>query len=183
MYHLNLGPAETVDAVEHHLEQCPHCRTELEVLSDYLDLEPTPSPPEPQALKPRTRLGDLLAVFVSQPLQPALRGGSQMARPVLASTSGDMLMFEATGITVFLELQAEDEGPQLKGQLVAEPEQQAGWSGALVDVWQDDQLQIVATVDDMGVFSCYPLQPGEIDLRIKAADGSVVVIEDIELRE
>lgn len=188
-YHLDLMPPETRSAITLHLEHCPHCRSELEALAVFLDQdaavrsEPVRSEPVPKPAAPKLRLGDLLAILVPQTSQLALRGAPDASTPILRGPSSGPLMFEVAGITIFIEMDQPHKPHNeffITGQFLAET---GLWQGALVQVWQNEVIRAVTTIDEMGQFSCGPLNLGIIDVRITAEGGSVLMIQSIRLQE
>jgi hypothetical protein len=65
------------------------------------------------------------------------------------------------------------------GQLAAEDQDQ--WTGALVEIWQGEQLQLSTTVDDLGAFRSDSMEPGSKELRITPRDGSRIVVLNLIL--
>jgi hypothetical protein len=127
---------------------------------------PQPAPPAPQ---PAPRRGWWLARPLHQAGALAVRGDS--AGP---------LMFESdAGATIFLDVLIEAAGQvALQGQLVADD--QAQWTGALVEARQGGAVRAAATIDDLGGFSCTALAAVPTELRIIRSDGRALVVPEFE---
>ncbi len=171
-YHLRLLNEQDAQAVSRHLEQCVHCRTEVETLRGFLKddlaaerpLRPAPAHTERRG---HPGLGELIARLLPQQ-QPALalRGGR----------SGPMLAETDDGTTIFLEVQP---GPVLTGQIVADD--QLRWARAFLELRQSGALKVTAELDDLGAFQCGPLDTGLTDIRITSPRGSSILLLDLEI--
>lgn len=172
-YHLAcLSPSEA-SAIAAHLSQCPHCSTELAILSDFLESTATPAvrpvylPPRPPG--PRWRVGELVAQVAPRP--PGL--ATRRAAP------REPLIAEAAGNTLMIDTEDSDGSLALIGHLVAsEPER---WLGALVELRRDNRLLATALLDEGGGFRCAAIAPGPVSMRISAPDGVAIVVAELPL--
>lgn len=164
-YHLHLLSASQMLVISQHVRECPHCTREIAQLESFLN---------DQTFKPEGNLlGQvklLLARLVGSgdtaltPAAPALRGEGK-----------GPLTFAADGIIIVLDVQPGATGTlNILGQIAADD--QAGWTGALVELRRNSLLQISTTVDDLGAFRCEGIRPGQQELRIIPKNGSIVVM-------
>lgn len=171
-FHMNLLSGSDRDRVAKHIDVCPHCQSEIGNLRAFLESDSQPkSRPMPGSMtmtwKPRY---EAIARVSRQTASMALRG----------KTSGPMMVQTASGITVFLELQSETTQTVLVGQMVAE---QQDWTGALVKVFQSQQIQATTLVSEMGDFRCTLTDTSPISLQISAENKRTIVIENLAFDE
>lgn len=151
-----------------HLQTCPRCREELQQLNDFLGEEAVI---EPVRAKPtRAPRRSWPNVWRPQPLY------GMPAFAMRGRDSSDTIMLETNGITIFVEVQTEDDGLWLAGRLVAADMQQ--WDGALVEVWQGGSLQAATSVKDSG-FRCRLRGVTPVDIRISPKTGVSLLIEQL----
>ena len=164
-YHLGLLRNEQRAAIAAHLLECPHCTRELAELRSYLrELAP---PFEPGPLE---RVKVLIARLVGggtgglAPAYAMLRGGSQ--GPVT---------LEADGILIILDARPAGDGAHvsLTGQVAAD--EQDRWTGASIELRQEEARRCTAVIDDLGAFTCGGLLPGPYELRIQPSSGPLVL--------
>ena len=160
-YHLGMLPAVQMEAIGHHLEECPHCRQEIAQLEGYLaDLAPTLQPgPLEQAVE---RVRVLIARLVSG----GMPGPMAMA-PAYAGTRGDEsgapLVYQADDVQVIVEVEADAERPDRKtvlGLVVGLDEA----SDFKAHLWQAGQRVTTTAVDELCNFVLPGLLPGEYEL-------------------
>jgi hypothetical protein len=183
------------EAVQQHLRECPHCRADLRDLYAFLEVEPPVSlilnhddslyaqakPPIPTRPKtvPRTARNSYPTVYRinGQQLglqQTALRSGG---------SSSPRFVAQLEGVTVFIEAKFDPEQPNrliLSGEVSAD--EQARWSGALLEVRQQHQLVAVALIDDNGEYQCKPVEIAKTDIRITTADGFRIILEELDFK-
>lgn len=171
-YHWQMLPPDESARVAEHVRECEGCREELDELSVFLAAENEPVVQRPQAPSSRPRLlrpGELIARLL--PSSPAMVMRGESSGPVMA---------QADGITVFLEVQTSQHQQALAGQLVAE-ENQAAWTGALVELSREGEMQMTALLDEMGGFRCEPFVRGLVELRFVSSGGRSVVLPPMDL--
>lgn len=167
---------EAADDLVAHLAICLRCRQELRDLGAVLEVEAAGLKPVQPALRP------IPAKPARRPVWQELvaRLLPQVAQPVLRGEAPDLTVAEAERITFFLAQEPGSNGQViLKGQLVAED--QATWTGALVQVFRQADLLLVTEVGEAGIFRCELPEGGPVRLRIAAAAGNVVVVPEVPL--
>jgi hypothetical protein len=169
-YHLHLLPASQMLIIGQHLRECPHCMREIAQLESFLS-EQAPNPEN--SFLGRAKL--LIAQVVNTqeltftPASAVFRGEEK-----------GPITFAAEGIVIVLDVQPATPGRvNILGQVAAD--NQNDWTGALVELRKDNQLQISTTADDLGAFQCENVIPGQQELRIVPKNGSIVVMANFEV--
>lgn len=165
-YHLGLLPAPQALVVSQHLRECLLCKQEVAVLDDFL----TGLAPETSSLgAAKVLVARLMSSQAENGLAPALRGEAK-----------GPLTFEADGVVVILDVQPGDAGTfHILGQVAADDQDK--WTGALVELRQDDELQLSTIVDDLGAFRSEDIEHGSKELQIIPKDGSLIVVSNFML--
>lgn len=169
-YQLQRLPAAQREALARHLAHCRRCRDEVALLADFLATDDAP---------PRLALESPRGL----PLLPP-RWDEVVLRPSMApydsawrgADDDSSYVFEAPGLTLFLEDHHNEEGHRIEGQLVTEEtSDQPRWSGALVELRQDESVR-TAPLDEFGEFTFDNLALSDsVTLRITNRDGETLV--------
>jgi hypothetical protein len=170
-YHLRMLPASQMLVVAQHLRECHHCTQEVAQLEGFLsDLAST----QEDSLLGKAKV--LIARLVGGQAEPGKQGEIGFA-PVVPALRGDAkgpLTFEVDDIVIILDVQPSNKGMvNILGQVAADHQEQ--WTGALVELREDGELQSSGTVDDLGAFRAESISPGFKQLRIMTKSGTVVV--------
>lgn len=176
-YFLGIVPDERRVSITEHLERCLRCRDELAEIRRFVD-EDTRLPLNQSKRNPTSPgkrsglLSELIGALV--PLHPAtVRGlrGSEKAPTVHA---------RVMGIDIFLSLETSARGiPILRGGIFAKEMDE--WVGALIELWQQDNLQATLIVNENNNFRYEGFQPAyPIDLRINAPNGRMLALNDVQ---
>jgi len=176
-FHFDLLMSQERQAVAEHVDFCSLCQDELAQLRVFLKTEAVARRAQPVRAKPGLR--DLIAQFVPMTPQRVMRGPSRGNQPVLRKSMSEPLLFEADGINIFLETEATPQGFALRGLIVAELDDLARWHRALVELWQLDQVQSVAEVDESGGFRLPTLNTGSLELRIIIPEGRRLIVSKV----
>ena len=161
-YHLGLLPAPRALVVSGHLRECLLCKREVAILEDFLT-----------GLGPETSLLGAVKVLIAR----LISGQSELAAAggALRGDTNGPLTFQANGIVILLDIKSTKEGKtDIFGQVATEDQDQ--WTGALVELRKDDQLQASTEVDDLGTFQYTSVIPGRQELRIWPQGGPVVIV-------
>lgn len=162
-YHLHILPASQMLIIGQHLRECTHCTHEVAQLESFLSAQES-------SLLGQAKL--LIARLVSAPAiatTTALRGEGK-----------GPITFAIDNIIIVLDIQPATAGKvNILGQVAADP--QDDWTGALVELRKDHQLEISSTVNDLGAFQCEGVIPGQQELWIKPKNGSIVVMANFEV--
>jgi hypothetical protein len=162
-----LGRAGMV-AVAKHLLICPVCRRELNQLREFLR---NPEPIGQTGIIEGLRvvfahlIGDRAKGSEHAPLTPAfssLRGGSS-----------ELLILEAEGALITLDIQSDGDILNISGQVAADD--QDLWTGASLWLSQENEILCQVVLDDLGAFQCDGIPPGEIELQFEVKSGLVIV--------
>lgn len=159
-----------------HLEECAACAAEAADLRafvasvDAADADLPIAPVEPAHDQAVTGVSRTLPGVIAE-IMPraavALRGAA--AGPVVATVAG---------ATIVVEHDADASGRVvIHGQVAADD--QAGWTGALVEVRQTDGTRSMTTLDEVGGFRFGPVAAGTADLRIIPEHGESVVVNGL----
>jgi hypothetical protein len=164
-YHLGFLSDSLKLVVAQHVRECLLCRQEVAILENFL----INLAPESNLLGGmKVLIARLMGGQVESGLAPALRGEAK-----------GPLTFEADGIVIVLDIQPDNKGrSNILGQVAADDQDQ--WTGALVELRQDEQLQCSTTIDDLGAFRCEGMMTGKQELRIVPTSGSPVVVTNLE---
>ena len=169
-YHLHMLPASQMLMTGQHVRECPHCTRELAQLEEFFlgDLAPMEN----------SLLGQAKVLIAR------LVGGSAgESTPTFAALRGEVkgpITLEADGIVIVLDIQQTTEGRvNILGQVAADDQDQ--WTGALVELLQENELQSSTTVDDLGAFHSEGIMPGSKELRIIPKDNSLIVMSNFEV--
>ena len=169
-YHLRMLPASQMLIIRQHLQECPHCAREVAQLEEFFlgDLVPMGN-----SLLGQARV--LIAKFVS--------GKPGESAPTFAALRGNVkgpITLEAEGLIIVLDIENTNEGKvNILGQVAADDQDQ--WTGALVELRQDHELQFSNTVDDLGSFRFEGIPPGSKELRIISKDSSLTVMANFNI--
>jgi len=169
-YHLHLLSAALMLVVAQHLRECPHCARELAQLESFLS-DQWQNSQDSLLGRVKVLIARLVSTeeFTSLPTSSALRGEAK-----------GPITFAADGITIVLDVQPAASGRvNILGQVAADD--QDNWTGALVKLRKEAQLQISSTVDDLGAFRCEGVIPGEQELEILLKNGSVAIVAHFEI--
>ena len=161
-YHLGFLSGSEKLVVAQHVRECLLCGQEVATLENFLS-----------SLAPESSLLGaakvLIARLMDAPAASALRG--EVKGP---------LTFEANGIVIVLDIQPRNERSfDMLGQVAADDQDQ--WTGALVELRKDGQLECSTTIDDLGAFQCEGMLAGKQELRIVPSGGSPVVVTNLEI--
>ncbi len=169
-YHLRMVPASQMLIIRQHLQECPHCAREVAQLEEFFlgDLVPMGN-----SLLGQARV--LIAKFVN--------GKPGESTPTFAALRGEVkgpITLEAEGLIIVLDIENTNEGKvNILGQVAADDQDQ--WTGALVKVHQDGELEFSTTVDDLGAFRSEGIMPGSKELQMISKDNSLIIISKFEV--
>ena len=167
-YYLGYLPDSQELVIAQHLRECALCRQEVAILEDFL------SRPIPE-----TSLLGAARVLIARLVGGPVQNGSAPAVPALRGESKGPVIFEADGVVILLDIQPSPEGKvNVLGQVAADEQDQ--WTGALVELRSEDQLQFTGEIDDLGAFHFEGVMPGEKELRIISQDKTLIVVSVIE---
>jgi hypothetical protein len=167
-YHTGMLDTTATEAVRQHIAQCPNCREELEMLTEFLNLSPEEAVIEKIIpLSSPTNVWTATHVQVSGSL--ALKGSDQ-------DTAFDM---KAGSASIFLESKAAPKGFLLTGQVV---DSQINWVSAVGEAWQDGLLHQVHLLDDMCEFIFEFVTTTPITLYITSTSGITLIIGNINIQ-
>lgn len=165
-YHIGFLSAAETRAIDLHLHSCPHCRHELQQLTDYLaavaptlEIEPSPTLWEHSRILVTRLIEELPNVGALNRLS---KGGA-MAAAGLRGDMGDQLIYAADEVQVIIDLQTDLQHPaqhMLLGLLLGLDTPQ----NVTAQLWHADQPVATALVDELGNFILDNLAPGAYDL-------------------
>jgi hypothetical protein len=165
-------PSDQMLITSQHVRECPLCTREINQLKEFLS-DLTPNAEDNLLLKTKV----LIARLVGEQ-----DGSSAIGEPSLAlrGESEGPITFVVEGIVIVLDVQPTNEGKvNILGQVAADD--QDAWFDALAALYQDGQLEISTTVDDLGTFHFNSIFPGQKELHITPKNGTVVVIPNFEV--
>jgi hypothetical protein len=174
-YQLALLSRKRSKAIEAHLNDCPHCRRELEQLRAFLHAEA-------QQEKPHSLEG--VKILVARLLGVPGESGGLVLSPAYAALRGlsrGPVTLEAQGALILLDLQPGEAGHMtLLGQVAADEQEQ--WTGAAVELRREGRLLLRTSLDDLGAFQAANLEPGSIELTIESNAGPII-LANFEVQE
>jgi len=164
-YHLGLLPASQKLVVAQHVRECPHCRREIAELEEFL-------------AEPDVQLG--LMEPVKRLVAQLISSGSAPAFGALRGESKGPLLFEADGVVITLDVSPGPNGQvSILGQVVADD--QDSWTGANVELQQEDTSSLTTSLDDLGAFRFEAIRPGATKFIITSTDNVVIETPEIDL--
>lgn len=170
-YQLGLLSAAETRAIAAHIRQCPHCATEMGMLTSYLaDVAPTLERTLPPTLGERTRV--LVARLAEELTTLGFLGELLPAAVGLRGTAGDQMVYEADGVQVIIDVQTDGQSPAqrvLLGLLLGLPAPQT----VTAHLWRADQPVATTPVDELGNFVIAALTPGAYDLILSSEKTEV----------
>ncbi len=174
-YHLGFLPAPQMLVVAQHIRECPLCMREVVELENFLD----------------DRASEVSLLGAAKVLIARLMSGqTESGKPgengfipsgvALRGEAKGLITLQADGMLIVLDLQPTDWGMiNTLGQVAADDQDQ--WTGALVELRQDNELQFSTTVDDLGAFRFEGILPGSKELRITSKDSSLTVVSNFNV--
>ncbi len=170
-YHMGLLPAPDAGRIASHVDECPHCTADLAVIAAYI-AQPDPLPARDVLGPVKERVQVLIARLVSGGRAMGALGTPGPAwAPALAGVRGadaGPMIYEAGETQIMIELQG-DRQPASRVSLFGLIQGPEEFDGALVRVWQDDQVIATGAVDEVGNFVLMGLEPGQYLLTIGEA--------------
>lgn len=177
-YNLGLLPAPETLLVAQHVRECPLCRREVSTLQDFL-VEPYPL----VNLLRTTKI--LIARLMSGHNGSRVQGNPNFTKiePVLRGEAKGPLTFQAESVVIVLDIQPISGGAvNILGQVAADnTNEQDQWTGALIEIRQNNDLEFSTIVDDLGTFQSESIMPGVKELRIISRDNSFVIVANFEV--
>lgn len=170
-YYLEMLPHAERPMLAKHLSKCVHCQTELATLTAFMPAEnPQPVARKAKPAQPRRNLlNDLVAVLMPNSPALALRG----------TDAGPLMATAEDGTTIFLEVLPEGDRLSLMGQIAASDPQH--WSGALVELRQNDAFQTSSFVNEFGGFQLALAQTEPVSLTITSPGGKRLMLNHVTL--
>jgi hypothetical protein len=167
-YQLGFLDRATMVAVAKHLLICPVCRRELNQLREFL------RNPEPIG---QTGIIEGLQVVFAYLIGDRAKGSEQLPlTPAFSSLRGgssELLILEAEGAVITLDIQSDGDILNISGQVAADD--QDLWTGASLGLYQENEILCQAVLDDLGAFQCNGIPPGEVELQFETKSGLVIV--------
>lgn len=168
-FHAGMLDTDAAAAVQAHLEDCPRCQAELEMLIQFLDLDPEESVPA-NIIPFSTPKNVLRAMRVQTSGNLALKGLDDETKHDAQTGSA----------RVFLESRAIPQGFLLTGQIV---DNEVSWVGAIAEASQEGASQQVRILDEQCEFSFELTATTPINIYITAASGVTLAIENVTIQE
>jgi hypothetical protein len=168
-YHLHLLAASEMLVIGQHLRKCPHCAHEVAQLESFLD---------DQRLHPEDSLLGRAKLLIARLMDPEELAFKPAATALRGESRGPITV-AVEDIVIVLDLQPAAGSVTILGQIAASA--QNDWTGALVELRRDNNLQVSGTVDELGAFRCDKVTPGSQELRITSRNGAIVVMANFEV--
>jgi anti-sigma factor RsiW len=164
-------PQDQNKSIESHLEDCPHCQSEIGELRQALaDEKPESSTGWlEKAARAAEKARLIVANLLAPPLQPQLL-------PSLRGEGHEALLFEAGDDVLSLNLERDQKGGYfLRGQLLAFKPIPFLEANAFLAGAEENPMTIQASLDENGSFSMANVMPGVYRLTIHWSDKRIVV--------
>lgn len=171
-YRFELSPLERAAFIRDHLEECPHCRLELQQLEQFLkdvspDLEYSPL--------------ERFKIWVAR-LIPDLPDASQPLAFGLRGESSDQKFYQAGDAQITLEIQNDPAAPGSK--IVLGLVLGIATAGLQIRCLRSGEQYGGSPVDELGNFILAGLEPGEYDLLLQNETVEIQILNLlIETRE
>jgi len=168
-YHWGYLTADEHQRIEAHLHSCPHCKTELADLAKFVEAERAEASDtllaRARQAAARVRLTVAQLVSPTQRLAPALRGETR-----------EVLLFEAEGVTLSLNLEQEDTGAYtIFGQVLSAEPMTFSSGYARLTAREGDIPPAQEMLDANGGFALSNLHPGIYQLVVCLPDRRIIV--------
>ena len=169
-YYWGFLPANECQQVEAHLDACPHCRAELADLAGFVASER--AQPSSTLLTRARQAAAQMHLVVAQLISP---GWSPV--PALRGEIRDVLLFDAEGIALSVNLEQEVTGTYTLFGQVLSPAPIAAGSYARLTVREKETaaVPVRAALDTNGAFALPDLQPAVYQLVIHLPEQRIVV--------
>jgi len=167
-YHAGMLPVDAAEAVRQHLDICPRCQDELEMLVQFLNL-----PPEVTAADNIIPLWTPANILTARHVQTA---GSLALKGLDDVSAHDA---KAGSASIFLEVKPIPRGFLLTGQVI---DNEVDWAGAVAETHQAGSGPQVCILDDMAEFRFEFANPAALDLYITSASGVTLAVEDVTIQ-
>ena len=156
-YHLGLVDKQTQTVITKHLTTCHRCQTDLTNLADFLASDDKGFADERETTSPTTH-----TIIPLQRMQTSVvkRGKKTPLQAQLAA-----------GITLYITIQRTLQDYKLQAQLDVDTEQANPLTGALVEIWQSDNLVATTFIDDVNTFNATIPTDAAILIRIQAEES------------
>lgn len=186
-YRVGLVTGDSQTQIAQHLESCDYCRrtlSELESFAGLVETEPVrvaESAPRPL----RRRISEIVAQIVRTGgntgaetpggYSLGLLGGEMAVTPKL-------VLAEAEGIKVTLELDRIGGQIRLSGSVATDDySDQRTWEGAMMQIYQNNQVVTTAVLDRRGTFECAPIPPVITTIRIRRNSGRPLALYNLAI--
>jgi hypothetical protein len=167
-YHAGMLDTIGAESIRQHLTRCPRCQEELNMLDEFINLEPEETE--------TTKIVPLAApknVIVATRVETS---GSLALKGVENEATYDM---KAGSASIFLESRMVPKGFLLMGQVV---DTQVNWIGAIAEAWQEGSLQQVRTLDDTCEFRFEFATTTPIILYITSTTGTTLMLGNVSIQ-
>lgn len=158
--------------VERHLAICIACKEEIAVLRRFLENDEDTVEQSETTLSPIPKLNifnEMIAATALEVSVGTLRG----------NLSGPIIIQVNEVLSLVLEFKELVKGIVCNGQILAQDTET--WSGALVQIFGNEDLLCTTQVGDLGYFECEIDALTSLTLRITAASGEVISAQNIRL--
>ena len=161
--------------IKAHVKECNHCQAELNTLNGFL------SAPMATEQKPATKRPPMPAFLPGYEYQGTIL--EEMATVVRGAIAGPVIVTVTEDFSVTLERMDNAGQMSITGQVLADDFMM--YEGALVQVYEDDELLCVARVGDLGDFECKLEHPttGKLSIRIALPNGAFINVPEIVFSE
>jgi anti-sigma factor RsiW len=155
--------------VEDHLDACPHCTAELAELAEFVASEG--AQPSSTLLARARQAAAELRLVVAQLVAPGLS-----PVPALRGRTREVLLFDAEGTALSVNLEQEDSGAyNLLGQILS-PEPAAPLTGyARLTAREEGVVPVEVPLGANGVFTLPNVRPGVYQLVVRLPEQRIVV--------
>jgi hypothetical protein len=168
-HHLGYLSTEERQHVEAHLETCPHCAAELADLAQFAALEEEVR--SSTLLDRAHQVAEQVRLTVAQLMSPA-----PLPLPALRGETREVLLFEADGVALSLNLEQETTGRYtLFGQILSSDPIGFTEGQIRLRAQEGDMEPIQADIDTNGGFALPELRPGIYQLSVDLPDRRIVV--------
>lgn len=168
-YYWGYLPADEHQQVALHLKTCPHCAAELEYLDEFVATER--AHPLSILLARARQAAEQARLIVARLLSPVPR-----PVPVLRGEIREVLLFDAEGIELALNLEQEETGGYtIFGQVLLPEKASLSQGYVRLGAHREDMDPIQAPLDANGGFALTNLNPGTYHLTICLPQKRIVV--------
>lgn len=167
--HMNLLSEQRTEELRDHVKTCSKCQEDLELLIQYLD--------EDDGV---TTIGQENAKVISPPRDYFIPELVDTPLNAVRGKSGKQVRARVEGVDLLIDIQLSAKGLTITGTLMQDDAFDS-WSNSIMQLRQAGNIVKISPLDELSMFYCEGIDPGNYALRITAEDGRIIEIPEIKI--